>query len=89
MASVALGQHFKDFVRRQVEAGRFNNASEVVRAGLRLLEDSEAERAMKFKKLDDAVARGIADADAGRIVPADRVFDRLEEKYRAMSGKAR
>lgn len=39
--SVALGSHFETFVREQLQSGRFNNASEVVRAGLRLLEEHE------------------------------------------------
>ena len=39
--SVALSSHFETFVREQVESGRYNNASEVVRAGLRLLEDQQ------------------------------------------------
>ena len=39
--SVALGAHFEEFIKEQLEGGRFNNASEVVRAGLRLLEDQE------------------------------------------------
>jgi antitoxin ParD1/3/4 len=34
--------------------------------------------------LDASIARGIADADAGRVKPAPQVFDRLEVKYRAM-----
>jgi len=34
--------------------------------------------------LDAALARGIADADAGRVTPATQVFDRLEAKYQAM-----
>ena len=39
--SVALSPHFETLIRDQVESGRYNNVSEVVRAGLRLLEDTE------------------------------------------------
>lgn len=44
MPNVALGNHYEEFVKKQLESGRYNNASEVVRAGLRLLEDHEAAR---------------------------------------------
>jgi antitoxin ParD1/3/4 len=87
MASVALNDHFEEFIRKQVEKGRFNNASEVVRAGLRLLEDAEAEREEKLHKLDEAIARGLAEAEAGLGKPAEEVFDRLEAKFRAMPAK--
>lgn len=90
MTSIALGGHFETFIKEQVEKGRFNNASEVVRAGLRLLEDREAEREdreRRLKALDEALARGIADADAGRLRPAEEVFERLEAKYRAIANK--
>ena len=43
--SVALSPHFETFIREQVESGRFNNVSKVVRAGLRLLEDTERQQA--------------------------------------------
>ena len=40
--SFSLGDHFSDFIEGQVAQGRYGNASDVVRAGLRLLEEQEA-----------------------------------------------
>jgi antitoxin ParD1/3/4 len=81
-SSVALSAHFEAFVRQQVDSGRFNNVSEVVRAGLRLLEEREAEQAAKLQALREAIAVGLA---SGPDVPADEVFDRLEAKYLRMA----
>jgi antitoxin ParD1/3/4 len=53
--SVALGQHFVDFIDAQVQGGRYGTASDVVRAGLRLLEEHEA----KVKSLQDALNAGL------------------------------
>jgi hypothetical protein len=44
------------------------------------------ERAARLAALDAAIARGLADADAGRVRPVSEVFDRLEAKYRAGAG---
>lgn len=49
--SIALSSHFKDFVRQQVSSGRYNNVSEVVCAGLRLLENHEAEQEAKLQAM--------------------------------------
>lgn len=78
--SVALSPHFESFVREQVESGRYNNVSEVVRAGLRLLEDSERQREMQLEALRTDIAAGRA---SGPGQPASGTFDRLEAKYAA------
>ena len=80
--SVALGSHFEEFIRDQVRTGRFNNVSEVVRAGLRLLEESEQRRQLELEALRAAIAAGRA---SGEPKPADAVLDRLEAKYTAQS----
>lgn len=49
--SISLGDHFNGFIHRQLEQGRYGSASEVVRAGLRLLEEHEA----KVKALQEAL----------------------------------
>jgi antitoxin ParD1/3/4 len=58
--SVSLGDHFASFVDRQVEAGRYSSASDVVRAGLRLLEEHEA----RLDALRSALAEGEASGPA-------------------------
>ena len=61
--TVTLGPHFDEFVSSQVTAGRFANVSEVVRAGLRLLEDEET----KLKALRAALTEGKASGPAAAL----------------------
>jgi antitoxin ParD1/3/4 len=56
--SVSLGDHFTDFIENQVAAGRFGSASDVVRAGLRLLEEQEVKLAALRAALADGEASG-------------------------------
>ena len=51
MANVNLGERFETFIQEQIREGRYQNASEVVRAGLRLLEDQETARKQNFERL--------------------------------------
>ena len=80
MISADLGQQLETFVANLVAAGRYNSKSEVLREGVRLIQDRET----RLAALDASVARGLADADAGNTTPADDVFERLEAKYRAI-----
>jgi len=52
--SISLGNHFEDFASRIIKSGRYNSMSEVIRAGLRLLEEEET----KKKLLRDALIEG-------------------------------
>lgn len=61
--SFVIGDHFDAFITEKVASGRFNNASEVVRAGLRLLERDEA----KFAELKRLIQEGEDDIAAGRV----------------------
>ncbi|AYD00050.1 type II toxin-antitoxin system ParD family antitoxin [Neorhizobium sp. NCHU2750] len=74
--SVSLGDHFTVFVDRQVESGRYGSASDVVRAGLRLLEEHEA----RIKALQDAL---IAGEESGEPQPFDNeeFMKRMREKH--------
>ena len=76
--SVALGNHFETFIREQIASGRFNDVSEVVRAGLRLLEQQEPRYQLELEALRAEIAAG----RAGSAQSADDVFQRLEAKYR-------
>ena len=80
MISADLGQTLEAFVGELVKTGRYNSKSEVLREGVRLVQDREA----KLAVLDAALARGVADAEAGRLHDMDEVFDELEARYTAM-----
>jgi antitoxin ParD1/3/4 len=80
MISADLGKQLEGYVATLVKSGRYNSKSEVLREGVRLIQDREA----RLAALDASIAQGLADADEGRVKPASEVFDRLERKYQAM-----
>lgn len=58
--SISLGNYFDQFVSSQVSAGRYKNVSEVIRAGLRLLEDEESKIIALRNAIQEGIESGIA-----------------------------
>ena len=59
-ASISLGNHFESFIENTISDGRFTSASEVIRAGLRLLEEEENRVIALRKAIQDGIDSGIA-----------------------------
>ena len=72
--SITLGRHFEKFIKQQVTGGRYATASEVVRAGLRLLSDEEARLATLRVALEEGETSGFV---------ADFSLERVLEKVKA------
>jgi antitoxin ParD1/3/4 len=85
MPNYSLTKTLEQFVAEKVAAGDYNNASEVVREALRMLQYRE----LRLASLDASIARGVAEADRGERRDAEEVFDRLEQKYRGMAEAAK
>ncbi len=58
--SIALGEHFNGFVSKQLSSGRYGSASEVVRAGLRILEEQETKHQVLQKAITAGIDSGVA-----------------------------
>ncbi len=71
--SVTLGDHFSNFIKSKISQGRFDNTSEAVRAGLRLLEVEET----KLEALRTKLAEGEAQLDKGQGVEGQAFMDEL------------
>ena len=76
--SAELGETLEKVVADLVENGRYNSKSEVLREGVRLVQEREA-------RLRAALERGMKDVEEGRVKPLDEVADRLVAKYQRVA----
>jgi len=76
--NVSLTRELERFVEERVASGLYQTASEVVREGLRLLEEREATRQAALEELRRHVAVGIEQADRGEFLDGDEVFEELK-----------
>jgi antitoxin ParD1/3/4 len=79
--SADLGKTLEKFVTELVASGRYHSKSEVLREGVRLIQERET----RLADLDASIVRGVA--DAGRVKSTSQVFDRLESKLRAKAAR--
>lgn len=67
--SISLGDHFEDFIASQIKEGRYGNASEIVRAGLRLLEEHEHKvEALRQALIESEESGGDSSLDMQKII---------------------
>jgi len=66
--SITLGPHFDDFIAKELATGRYSSASEVVRAGLRMLEDNESKLEHLRHLLTEGENSGFADYSYENLV---------------------
>lgn len=75
--SADLGRHLEDVLDTLVASGRYNSKSEVLREGVRLVE----EREQRLRAIDQALAIGLSDVEAGRLIAAPELFAELRARY--------
>jgi antitoxin ParD1/3/4 len=85
--NVSLTPQMVKFVEEQVASGDYQSASEVVRSGLRLLQEQKRERQVKLEALRREIAVGIAQADRGELVPLDVDEIKAEGRRRLAAGE--
>ena len=83
--SADLGKTLEKFVTKLVASGRYHSKSEVLREGVRLIQEREA----RLAALDASIARGAADAGANRVKSTAEAFDNLESKLKAKAKATR
>ncbi len=66
--SITLGNHFDSFISQQIKTGRYSSVSEVVRAGLRMLEDTETKLETLRNLLDEGEKSGFADYSYEKLI---------------------
>lgn len=86
--NISLTRQLQKFIQDRIKSGRYTSASEVVREGLRLMQEREEERAAAIQSIRQKIEQGIAAADRGELIDGAEVFRELERRAKARRRKA-
>jgi antitoxin ParD1/3/4 len=75
--SITLPSEMANFIRQKVDSGLYGSNSEIIREALRGM----MERERRLERLDSAIARGVADAEAGRVQDIDEVRSEMRNRF--------
>ncbi|MBX3076184.1 type II toxin-antitoxin system ParD family antitoxin [Candidatus Obscuribacterales bacterium] len=88
--NVSLSPELEQLIEEKVKSGMYNSASEVIRAGLRLLKEQDEIRQIRMRELKREVQIGMDEIERGEIVDGDEVFQELRERnLKAQKAKAK
>lgn len=85
--TVSVTPELEQFVRELLASGKFSSASEVICAGLRLLQDRYTVYQARLAELKQEIAIGIEQADRGELIDGEEVFAELEEDTRQIEAE--
>ena len=87
--NVSLTEELEELVLRKVESGRYTSASEVIRAGLRLLEQEDELRETRLAAVRAEVQAGIDQAERGELVDGEEAMARVKKRAAAKKRSAK
>lgn len=83
--NISVPDPMGDWVQSRIDSGKYASVSDYVRDLIRRDQDMTADQERRLSALDASIARGLADADAGRVHDLDEVCDELGAKYALMA----
>ncbi len=85
--NVSLTPHLQQFIERKVRTGRYQTASEVIREGLRLLEERDSQRTLQVQRLRAEIKVGLNQIEKGEADPLDIKQIKAEARKRLGSSR--
>ena len=85
--NISLTPELEQFVQSKVDSGMYYSASEVIREGLRMLQEKEMLKQIQIEELRREIQKGIEQADRGELVNGEEVFENIRAKSRTRRSK--